>query len=60
MEERRDEPGDQEDEREQAAVRVEQVPVLRRKQAEQRVELHGEQREEQPLPDADQRGEEED
>ena len=39
MEERRDEPGDQESEREQAAVRVERVPVLRRNEAEQRVEL---------------------
>ena len=53
-------PATRKSERDQAAVRVERVPVLRRQQADERVELHGEEREEQSLPDADQRGEEED
>ncbi len=42
-------PRDQEEECDQAAMRIEKVPVLRRQQARERVELHGKEREEQPL-----------
>ena len=60
MEERREKAGGGEQERDEAAVEIEPRPPRRRQQLEQRTDLDGHERDEQALPGADQRREEED
>ena len=57
VEEGRDEPRGEKRERDQTSLRIKRMPVLRRQHAEQRVDLHSEERQEQSLAGADQRRE---
>ena len=60
MEERGQQSGAKEQQREQAALGVERAPVFDHEQIEERVGLRRKQRQKQPLTDADQRREQDD